>query len=156
MMNPISAMRGAFSCLAIVLAAGLMGDDGTGSICGRVIKPNGKPAKAAEVNLFSGSWSVPKLIASAQTDKDGAFCLQRIAPGHYHIDALYSTRSYTVLCDTKEIELVSALALTFELKRDLCMMTCMPAYAGIKDPPMTKRWSTEELQNIPLGSGGGR
>ena len=156
MKNLISGVRSAKFCLALMLAAGQMFADDVGSICGKVVRPGGKPAKDAEVNVYAGFWSRPKLIASTQTDKDGAFCLRQIAPGNYHIDAVSLTRSYTALCDMKEIELVSNLTLTFELKRYQCMMTGMPTYAEIKDPPMTKRWGTEELQNIPSRSVGGR
>ena len=142
--------------LILAVAAGSWSDDGTGSICGKVLKPNGKPAKKAQVDLHVDYWKSPRLIASADTDAQGAFCLHGIVPGEYTIFTSSPTHAYSSLCDLKEIVLFADLEVELELKKDVCMMTGIPTYLEYKSPPMSKVWKVEDLQNLPTGSVGGR
>jgi hypothetical protein len=62
----------------------------TGSVCGRVTKPNGKPLEGARVQLWelrdddlpSRSFSDPNT-----SDKAGHFCIERARPGRYLLTA---------------------------------------------------------------------
>jgi len=154
-----------FKLLSFLLLSHLLGswsihaDGAKGSVCGTVLKPDGKPAKKAVVftsqiptgvnpeNVF-GVW--------VESDKKGSFCLHSLPQGSYKITATYDRR-FANYSSTVDAEISSDKTTEIILKlAKYKMWGCSEPMVSIDEPIMTTIFSEDDLQNIPIGSSLGR
>jgi hypothetical protein len=144
--------------MLLLIVAQLCGDEGTGSICGKVVRPDGRPAKRAKISLgVDGPMEDPiGWVLEIKADRRGAFCFQGVPDGPYIVQALYQWDG-VAFCGyaLRRVEDRQADEAIVELQ--LCQwLWPVPPMISVDEPMMTTIFDIDQLNHIPSGASRGR